>query len=112
MQMRWHSVAAALGVAGTLASVAAGDAGPSMASAWLSITISQNECLQKGAAAMRQQSFNTRFEIVGEASVFGERGDYTALIRCAASKGMVYFVVAGPQASICSRHMNAMRDNF
>jgi hypothetical protein len=25
---------------------------------------------------------------------------------------MVYFVVAGPQASICSRHMNAMRDNF
>jgi hypothetical protein len=112
MQMRWHSVAGALGIAGTLASVAAGDAGPSMASAWLSITISQEDCLQKGTAAMRQQSFNTRFEVVGNASIFGERGDYTALIRCAASKGMVYFVVAGPQANICSRHMNAMRDNF
>jgi hypothetical protein len=112
MQIRWLSIAAALGLAAMLGSAVTGDAGPSMSSAWLSITLSQDECVRKGSAAMRQQSFNTRFEVLANSSVYGERGDYTGLIRCAANKGIVFFVVAGPVGKICSRHMNAMRDNF
>lgn len=112
MQVRWVSVAAALVLAGTVASVSTVGAGPSMSSAWLSITIGQDECIKKGTAAMRDQSFNTRFEVLGNSSIYGERGDYTALVRCAADKGLVYFVVAGPTGTVCSRHMNAIRDNF
>ena len=83
-----------------------------MSSAWLSITISQDECVRRGSAAVRDNSFNTRFEVLGNSSIYGERGDYTALVRCAADKGIAYFVVAGPTGSICSKHMNAIRDGF
>ncbi len=103
------SMAAATAVAGTVSTVMAG---PSMSSAWLSITIEQDECIKKGSAAVRQQRFNTRFEVLGNSSIYGERGDYTVLVRCAADKGIVYFVVAGPTSSVCSRHMNAIRDDF
>jgi hypothetical protein len=112
MQVRWVSVSAALIVAGSLGSVATVGAGPSMSSAWLSITIGQDDCIRRGTSSMREQSFNTRFEVLGNSSIYGERGDYTALVRCAADKGIVYFVVAGPTGAICSRHMNAIRDNF
>jgi hypothetical protein len=33
-------------------------------------------------------------------------------VRCATDKGMVYFVVSGPQGNLCSGHMTAIRDNF
>lgn len=112
MRVKWVSVAAALVLTGAVASISSVGAGPSMSSAWLSITISQDECIRKGTRSIREQSFNTRFEVLGNSSIYGERGDYTALVRCAADKGMVYFVVAGPTGSVCSRHMNAIRDNF
>src|SRR5262245_19366635 len=112
MQISWVSVVGALVLAGTLGSVSMVGAGPSMSSAWLSITIDQDECIKRASASMKDQSFNTRFEVLGNSSIYGERGDYTALVRCAADKNIAYFVVAGPQGNICSRHMNAIRDNF
>jgi hypothetical protein len=78
----------------------------------LTITIGQDECIKRGSSAMRDQSFNTRFEVLSNSSIYGERGEYTALVRCASDKGIVYFVVAGPKGDICSRHMNAIRDTF
>ncbi len=110
MKLKRISVGLGLLIGGAAATAAI--AGPSMSSAWLSITIEQDECIKKGTATMRKQSFNTRFEVLGNSSIYGERGEYTALIRCAASKEMMYFVVAGPKGDICSRHMNAMRDDF
>src|SRR5262245_34983375 len=97
-------VAACIACAVTTATAAV--AGPSMSSAWLEITISQDDCVKQGSAAVRKTSFNTRFEVVANASVFGERGDYTALVRCAADKGIAYFVVAGPRSADASRYMN------
>lgn len=112
MQIGWVSVAGALALAGTLGSVSMVGAGPSMSSAWLAITINQDECIRRGSASMRDRTFTTRFEILQNASIYGERGDYTALVRCAADKGIVYFVVSGLKGDICSGHMNAIRDNF
>ncbi len=87
-------------------------AGPSMSSAWLKISINQEECVRAGTAATRENSFTTRFEVVGEQSVYGERGEYTALVRCADDMKMAYFVVAGPKGNDASRYMNAIRDGF
>jgi hypothetical protein len=112
MQMRWISVIAGVVLLGAASTVPSVMAGPSMSSAWLTITVNQEECVKRGSSAVQDNSFNTRFEVVGNSSVYGERGDYTALVRCAAEKGMVYFVVAGPKGDICSKHMNAMRDGF
>ena len=112
MQMKWVPVGAALALTGAVASVTSVGAGPSMSSAWLTITINQEECVKRGSQTVRDNTFNTRFEVVGESSIYGERGEYTALVRCAAEKGIVYFVVAGPKSEICSKHMNGMRDGF
>ncbi len=87
-------------------------AGPSMSSAWLAITIDQDACVKKGSATMKGQNFRTRFEVLGNSSIYGELGEYTALIRCASEKGIAYFVVSGPKGDTCSKHMNAMRDDF
>ena len=112
MQMRWVSVAAGVVLLGAVSAVSSVMAGPSMSSAWLAITINQDECIKRGSQSVRDNSFNTRFEVLGNSSIYGERGDYTSLVRCAADKGIVYFVVAGPKGDICSKHMNAIRDGF
>ena len=95
-----------------LAMLIAAAAGPSMSSAWSSITIDQDECVRRGEAAVRGNSFTTRFETLGNSSIYGELGDYTALLRCAADKGMAYVVIAGPIGKEASRYMNAIRDSF
>lgn len=112
MQIKWVSLGAALALTGAVTSVSTVGAGPSMSSAWLAITVNQDECIKRGSQSVHDSSFNTRFEVLGNSSIYGERGDYTALVRCAADKGIVYFVVAGPTGNICSKHMNAIRDGF
>jgi hypothetical protein len=112
MQIKWVSVGVGVILLGAVASVPSVMAGPSMSSAWLAITIDQDECIKRGSQAVRDNSFNTRFEVLGNSSIYGERGDYTSLVRCAADKNIVYFVVAGAKGDICSKHMNAIRDGF
>ena len=113
MPLKRVSVGLAVAVTAAIAGAAAVlAASPSMSSAWLATTVDQDECVRRGSAAMRKQSFSTRFEVLGNSSIYGERGDYTALVRCAADKEFVYFVVAGPTGNVCSRHMNAIRDAF
>ena len=94
-----------------LAMLLAAAAGPSMSSAWLKITVDQDECVQRSKAAIQENSFTTRIEVLGNSSIYGERGEYTALVRCAADMNMVYFVVAGPKGDAASRYMNAIRDH-
>ena len=112
MKIRWVSVCAALALTGAVASISSVGAGPSMSSAWLAITVDQDECIKRGSQSLRDNTFNTRFEVLGNSSIYGERGDYTGLVRCAADKGIVYFVVAGPKGDVCSKQMNAIRDGF
>lgn len=112
MQTRWFSVAAGVVLLGAALTMPSVMAGPSMSSAWLAITINQEECVKKGSQVVQDNSYNTRFEVVGNSSIYGERGEYTALVRCAAEKNFVYFVVSEPKGDICSKHMNAMRDGF
>lgn len=93
-----------------LAMLFAAAAGPSMSSAWLKIAVDQDECVQRSKAAIQENSFTTRLEVLGNSSIYGERGEYTALVRCAADMNMAYFVVAGPKGDAASRYMNAIRD--
>jgi hypothetical protein len=110
--MRWVSLGAGAIFLCTLAAMPSVKAGPAMSSAWLIINVSQDECIRRGTAAVRGNTFTTRFEVISNASIYGERGEYTALVRCVAEKGIVYFVVAGPRGETSTNHMNAMRDGF
>ncbi len=110
MTGHWTWTIAAATLAG--ATVSATAAAPSMSSAWLSINVSQEECVRKGTAIVRRSGFERRFEVLANSAIYAERGDYTALVRCAAEKGIVYFVVAGPDGPTCNGHMSAMREGF
>src|SRR5450755_150934 len=103
MQIKWVSAGAALALTGAVASVTTVGAGPSMSSAWLAITINQDECVKRASQSIKDNSFNTRFEVLGNSSIYGELDDYTALVRCAADKEIVYFVVAGPKGDVASK---------
>ncbi len=101
---------AALAIAALAATAAT--AAPGMSSAWLSIEVSQEECIRKGTATIRRNGFTSRFEVLANAAIYGERGGYTALVRCVAEKGIVYFVVAGPDSPASATHMMTLRNGF
>ncbi len=112
MSVKWNSAPAWLLLAGGIVIATAAIAGPSMSSNWLDITISQDLCVEKGQRTLRQNSFTTRLETLNNRSIYGERGDYTALVRCAAEKQIAYFVVSGPQAKLTTKYVDAIRDEF
>ncbi len=76
---------------------------PSMSTSWRSITIDQAACVARAQSAMQAAGLTQNYETVGE-SVYGEVPSYTGAIRCVATKGLVYFVVAGPDVKLCSQH--------
>ena len=45
-------------------------------------------------------------------SVFGERGDYSAMVRCATEKGVIFFVIAGPEVERVDRYVDDVSDGF
>jgi hypothetical protein len=76
---------------------------PAMSTRWTGTTLSKEECVEKGSRALRAEGFTKGFEVVNT-TVFGERGDYTAAVRCATEKEIVFFVVAGPVAKQASSY--------
>jgi hypothetical protein len=85
-------------------------AGPAVTTNWQETTLSFQECLQRGESAMRSAGFG-RFERTGQ-SVFAQRGDYTASVRCLEDKEIAFFVVAGPAQSDTKRYMDTIYNKF
>ncbi len=84
---------------------------PSMSTRWANMTLSTDACVQKARRAVRAEGFTKGFEVVST-TVFGERGDYTAAVRCAVDKEIVFFVVAGPIAKRSSDYNAAIAGHF
>lgn len=111
MNIKFLTASAAIGFAAILAFSAAKAAAPGMSSSWQETTLDDKECLQNGERAIRAAGFSKNFEIVGH-SVFGERGDYTGLVRCGTDKGFVIFVVSGPRGAECNKFREMISNKF
>ncbi len=98
--------AVALGILGGSAAFA----GPSMTTKWNTTTLSLERCKARGEDALRDAKF--KGIKVLQYSVFGERGDYSAMIRCATDKGVVFFVIAGPEVDRANRYVDDVSDGF
>jgi hypothetical protein len=68
---------------------------PAMTIGSLEMSLSQEDCIAKGTRVMKGAGLTQNFEVVGR-TVYGETGNYTAAIRCDATKTVAVFVVAGP----------------
>ncbi len=87
-------------------------AAPSMSTSWSDLNVPQAECVSKGTKAMRGAGLTENFEVVGDNTIYGESGDYTAAIRCAEGKTIVIFIVAGPEVQKCRSFREAMKKIF
>ena len=85
-------------------------AGPSMTTKWNTTTMLLERCKSRGEDALRDAKFKS--VKVLQYSVFGERGDYSAMIRCATDKGVVFFVIAGPEVERANRYVDEVSDGF
>lgn len=89
----------------------AASAGPAMSSSLQQTTLDQAGCVARGEAAVREAGMTQNVE-AHQATVYGEQGEYTAMIRCAAGSGLVFFVVAGPRPERASKFMSDLRGRF
>jgi hypothetical protein len=81
--------------AATVVSTAAFAEAPAMTIGTLETALSQEDCIAKGASAMKGAGLTQNFEVVGR-TVYGETGNYTGAIRCESGRTTAFFVVAGP----------------
>jgi len=85
-------------------------AGPIIFSAWKVSTLSLDECKDHAAVTLRHFGFQDVQKL--ESSVFAERAQYSATIRCATDIKAVFIVVAGPDSDVCSQFTGLLNDNF
>ncbi|MGC9526740.1 MAG: hypothetical protein ACP5D7_14495 [Limnospira sp.] len=95
-----------------LLSVNAADAvPPAIITSWQETLLTERQCLQRAEIALRDAGFSESFEIV-EQSIFGNRGEYTASIRCLSDQEIVFFIVVGYDDNERERLINSIQANF
>ena len=85
-------------------------AGPSMSTKWSNTDLNLDRCKSRAEKALEDAGFKG-IKVLNY-SVFAERGDYSAMVRCATDKQMVFFVVAGPQVERTNRYVDDIGDGF
>lgn len=84
--------------------------GPAVASRYNEIKMSQEQCLKNAEAALRKTGLEAQDRT--EQSRYGARGDYTGVIRCIASNGVVFFIASGPSRQITDNLAGTLFKNF
>ena len=86
---------------------------PYVFTAWQHITISQDECVERATAVLRNNGYTGMTKgIKGNDTILGGLGDYVGLVRCAASVEVVFFVVVGPRQNTALNHTTALSNGF
>ena len=91
--------------------LAAQAAAPIISTSWQQTTLEQPELMRAAERSLRAAGFTESFEIMFNA-VYGVRGEYSAVIRPAAERGCVFFIVAGPDGKECTRLKDQMERKF
>ncbi len=95
-------------LATVMSSVAAYAVG--LSTSWTETRLTHEQCMRRAEIAMRDSDFY-EVEFVGQ-SVFGDYREYTGTIRCVTSKGIIFFVVAGPSSDRASSLRSRLVKNF
>jgi len=85
-------------------------AGPVVATKWRLTGESRNDCLGHALEAIKRAGFQASDP--GSESMSGNRGDYTASVRCVTEQNFVFFVVSGPDAGEANRLLTAIYQTF
>jgi len=97
-------VALTLGVAGPA------QARTSITTNFEDLEVTQDECLARADRVIRRNGYTVPGTTAN--SRHGTKGEYTVTIRCAADRKIVFFVVAGPNADVTDRYLEALQKGF
>ncbi len=73
--------------------------------------LSQVECVDNSGDTLKRAGFSESFEFLRDGA-FGARGQFSAIIRCAANKRVVFFAVAGPENKVAEELVVRLRNSF
>ena len=96
---------------GAVATCGAANA-PSMAVNWVEVTDDQDACVQQASNALKKNNFGTAFSVINNRTLYGERGAYTAAVRCVAEKAIAFVAVAGPGSDLTEKYADAIKNGF
>jgi hypothetical protein len=86
-------------------------AGPAMSVAWVEVS-DQDSCVKQASTLLKRNGFTTRFEVISNRSIYGERGDYTAAVRCVGDHTIAFVAVSGPKSDLTTKYVDAIKDAF
>ncbi len=79
---------------------------------WADAGTDQDGCVKQASDALRQNNFTANFEVIGNRTIYGERDDFTAAIRCVAERAIAFVAVSGPDGKLTGTYATAIRDAF
>jgi hypothetical protein len=79
---------------------------------WVDWTSDQVTCVKRGSDKMRISGFTASFKVVNNRTIIGAQGEYSAAIRCAASKKIAFVAVAGPSPQDALKFLNPIKEGF
>jgi hypothetical protein len=97
-------------VAAVVSAPPAATADTAVATRWRQMQLDQADCVNWARMAI----FRTGFEKAepGSQTMSGKKGEYTASIRCLSEQRMIFFVVAGPDASAVAGYLTTLYGQF
>ena len=79
---------------------------------WQPTRLTAQQCLNRAEVALRNSGFTGNFTTL-ESGAYGENSEeYSGTLRCITSKGVAFFIVAGPKAKEADRLLTELENNF
>jgi len=83
---------------------------PFITTDWADLDVGQQACLDRAERTIAKNGFKSPG--ITKFSRHGYRGAYTVAVRCAADKGFVFFVVAGPSGEMTEKFEISIKNDF
>lgn len=84
---------------------------PQVSISYQDTTLTLKQCQNRAENTLRAAGFTTGFEIEGE-FLAGINEDYRGAIRCLTTKGVILFLVSGPESEAASDFIDKLENNF
>jgi hypothetical protein len=97
-------------VAGTLLCFGAVAGATSISTRWGNTQMSQSECLEHAAGAIREAGFDALTPT--ETSRYGTKGDYVIAVRCLTQMKMYFMSAAGPSDKETANYVERVDHGF
>jgi hypothetical protein len=100
----------ACSVIAALSAPPAANAETAIATRWRQMQLDQDNCVSYARMAIFRAGFEKADP--GSQTLSGKKGEFTASIRCMSEQRMIFFVVAGPDASAVAGYLTTLYGQF